>query len=125
MLPKKRAYRSEFDETKYMSFFIKKDELLEKYDKIWDKVNNIIRFDCGPVYNEKYIKAKPKSYEGKTNTNFHDDNLPKKRFQYIHLSVILMTANFRTGENYYPPLFLEEYKYFVKEKRYLNIVLKI
>ena len=29
------AYRRDFDETKYMSFLIKDDELLEKYNEIW------------------------------------------------------------------------------------------
>ena len=32
------AYRRDFDETKYMSFLIKVDELLEKYIEIWEKV---------------------------------------------------------------------------------------
>ena len=36
-LPKMSAYRKDFDETKYMSFFIKNDELLEKYNEIWKK----------------------------------------------------------------------------------------
>ena len=34
-LPKMNAYRKEFDEIKYMSFLIKDDELLERYNKIW------------------------------------------------------------------------------------------
>ena len=33
-LPKLKAYRWDFDETKYMSFLIKDDELLEKYKEI-------------------------------------------------------------------------------------------
>ena len=37
------AYRRDFDETKYISFLIKDDELLEKYNKIWEKVENIIK----------------------------------------------------------------------------------
>ena len=36
-LPKMSAYRRDFDETKYMSFLIKDDELLEKYNEIWEK----------------------------------------------------------------------------------------
>ena len=32
------AYRRDFDETKYRSFLIKDDELLEKYVEIWEKV---------------------------------------------------------------------------------------
>ena len=52
------AYRRDFNETKYMSFLIKDDELLEKYNKIWEKVKNIIskEFDRKPVYNEKKSK---------------------------------------------------------------------
>ena len=40
------AFRREFDQTNYMSFLIKDDELLEKYNGIWEKVKNIKkRFD--------------------------------------------------------------------------------
>ena len=31
-------YRKDFDETKYMSFLIKGNELLEKYNEVWEKV---------------------------------------------------------------------------------------
>ena len=50
-----------------MSFVIKDDELLEKYNKIWNKFSNKIikRFDNEPVYNWKYLNTKLKSYEGK------------------------------------------------------------
>ena len=58
MLPKMSAYRRDyFDETKCMSFLIKNDELLEKYNEIWEKVSNSIKkgLYSEPVYNEKYI----------------------------------------------------------------------
>ena len=42
ILPKMSAYRGDFDETKYMTFLIKDNELLEKYNEIWDKVSNAI-----------------------------------------------------------------------------------
>ena len=38
MLPKMGGYTKFFNETKYMSFLIKDDQLLEKYNKILDKV---------------------------------------------------------------------------------------
>ena len=31
-----------------------------------------------PVYDKKYLKTKIKSYEGKINTNFHDDGISKE-----------------------------------------------
>ena len=32
------AYRKDFDETKYISVLRKDNELLEKFNEIWDKV---------------------------------------------------------------------------------------
>ena len=58
------ACRKDFDETEYITFLIKDDELLEKYNEIWEEVKNNIKkeFDCKPVYSGKYLKAKIKSY---------------------------------------------------------------
>ena len=68
-----------------MSFLIKDDELSEKYNEIWEKVKNSIKkeFDSKVVYNEKYLKAKIKIYNGKINTNFHNNKIPKECFQCI------------------------------------------
>ena len=85
---------------------------------IWEKLKNSLKkeFDSEPVYNEKYLKAKIKSYNGKISTNFHDNKIPKEGSQLICLSVILINSVFRTGKNYYPRVFLEECKFVVKEK---------
>ena len=114
-----RAYRKDFDETKYVSFLIKDDELLEKYNELWENVKNIIKkeFDSEPVYNEKYLKAKIKFYNGKINTNFHNNKIPKEGSQFICLPLILIDSVFRTGNNYYPQVFLEECKYVITEKK--------
>ena len=58
----------------------KDDELLKKYNKVWKKVKNTInkKFNSKPVYNEKYLKGKIKSYNGKINTNFHNSKIPKE-----------------------------------------------
>ena len=108
------AYRTNFDETKYMSFLIKDDELLETYNEIWEKDQNSIKkeFDSEPAYNEKYLKGKLKSYNGKIYTNFHNNKIPKEDSQFIYLSAILINS----GKNYLQ-VFLEECKYVVKEKK--------
>ena len=41
--PKMSGYRRDFHETKYMSFLITNDELLEKYNEILEKVKNSIK----------------------------------------------------------------------------------
>ena len=96
---------------------MKDDELIEKYNEIWEKVKNSLKkeFDGEQVNNEKHLKAKIKSYNGKTNTNFHNNKIPKEGSQFICLSVILNDSVFRTGKSYYPQMFLEECKYVIKE----------
>ena len=42
-LPKMSAYRRDFDETKYISLLKKDDELLQKYNEIWEMVQNSIK----------------------------------------------------------------------------------
>ena len=72
---------------KYL-FFDKDEKLLKKYNEIWKKVKNIMNkeFDSKPLYNEKYLKSKIKSYNGKTNTNLRNNKIRKKGSQYIYLS---------------------------------------
>ena len=57
-----------------MSFKVNDIRLLKKYTKKWEKVSILknIEFDKEPVYgdNDKYIKAKLKSYGDKVNTDF-------------------------------------------------------
>ena len=97
---------------------IKDNELLENYDEIMKKVKYILKkeFDSEPVYNEKYLKAKIKSYDGKINTNFQNNKILKEGTQCICLSVILNDSVFKAGSNYYIQVFLEDCKYVVKEK---------
>ena len=73
--PNMSAYRRDLDETKYLFFLIKNNELLEKYNKFWEIVKNSIKkeFYSEPIYKEKYLKAKIKSYNGKINTDLHNN----------------------------------------------------
>ena len=60
-----------------MDFSIEDDDLLEKYNTIWDKVSADIKkeIDSEPVYN-KFLKTKVKLY-GDEATDFHDKEIPK------------------------------------------------
>ena len=68
-------------------FLTKDDEMLEKHNEIWGNVRNNIKrkLDSEPVYNEKYLKTKIKSYKGKIITNFHNTKIPKECSQCIFL----------------------------------------
>ena len=63
MFQKTSVYVKSYDgKTKWMYFLIEDDDLLEKYNTIWDKVSVDIKkeFDSKPVYNKKCLKAKVK-----------------------------------------------------------------
>ena len=59
--PQMSGYMKYFENGgKNISFLIKDDNLLDKYNEIWNKVKKTlnIKFHSMPVYDEKYIKAK-------------------------------------------------------------------
>ena len=60
MLPKTSVNVKRYDgQTKWKYFVIENDDLLEKYNTIWDKVSADIKkeFDNEPVYNNKLLKT--------------------------------------------------------------------
>ena len=65
------------------------------------------KFNSNPAYNEKYIKPKIKSYNGKININFHNNKIPKEGSQCIYLSVILIYSVYKKEKKYYPEVFLK------------------
>ena len=113
------AYRRDFDETKCVPFFFFFDEVLEKYNKTWEKVRKSTKKKKNlseAVYNKKYLRTKMKFYNGKINTIFHSNKIPKEGSQYLYLTVVLINSVYRKAENYYPQVFLEKCKYVVKGK---------
>ena len=66
--------------SKNMSFMVKNDDVLEKYNKIWDKTKNKlnIEFHSAPVYDKKYIKNKVKEFDRVIKTKFLSNKIPKE-----------------------------------------------
>ena len=90
IFPKTKAYvKSYDDQTKWMYFLIKDDELMEKYNTICDKVSADIKkeFDSKPVYDKKCLKTKIKSNNDEA-TDFHNKEMHKVGSNYIYLAVI-------------------------------------
>ena len=85
---------------------------MQTYNKVWDKISNIMLkgFDSEPVYTEKYLKNKIKSYDGKMKTNFHDKGVLKEGPHCVCSSVPLIDSFFKIGKNFYPQVYLEECK---------------
>ena len=82
ILPQMIGYVKHFDSNKTMSFKVSDNKLLKKYNKICEKISNLldIKFDSQPVYGggDKYMKTKIKMYGDRVNTNFQGKKCLKK-----------------------------------------------
>ena len=60
---------------KKMFFVIKNDDVLDKYNEIWDNIKETlsIKFHSMSVYDEQYIKVKVREFNGVIKTNSLSD----------------------------------------------------
>ena len=82
---------------KSMSFVTKDDDVLDKYSEIREKIRETlnIKFHSMPVYDEKYIKAKIREFNGVINTNFLGDEIPKEGMHYTCITCITIDSVMR------------------------------
>ena len=75
-LPQMTGYVRKFNENSTMSFRVEDKQLLKNYNKIWEKIEKLMKidFESKPVYgdDDKYIKTKIKIYAKNIITNFHN-----------------------------------------------------
>ena len=77
------GYAKKFNENATMSFRANNKQLLKNYNKIWEKVEKLLRidFESKPVYgdDDKYIKTKIKIYADNMITNFQNKKCQTKK----------------------------------------------
>ena len=114
---------------KNMSFSIKDDNALDKYNRIWDNIKEKlnIKFHSMLVYNETYIRAKVREFDSKIKTNFLGDETPKENMHYTCIAWITIDSVMRMDKKYYPQVYLEQCKYRWKKiqmSRFINTELE-
>ena len=112
-----------------MSLSIKNNEVWEKYEDIWDIIKNKlnIKFHSQHIYENKYLKAKIREFDGNIKTNFLGNNLPKENTHYTWIACITIDSVLKMNKKNYPQVYLEECKYKVKKihtRRFINIELE-
>ena len=109
---------------KNMSFFNKDNDVLGKYNEIWDKIKETlsIKFHSMPVYDEKYIKAKVREFNGVIKTNFLGDEVPKENEHYTCIACITIDSVMRMEKKNYPQVYLEECKYRMKKTKMTKFI---
>ena len=130
ILPQMSGYIKYFENSgKNMSFFIKDDEVWEKYEQIWDVIKNklSIKFHSKPIYDQKYLKAKVRKFDGVIKTKFLGNDTPKEKMYYTSISCITIDSVMRMDKKNHPQIYLEECKYRIKKiqmSRFISTELK-
>ena len=87
------GYARKFNENVTMSFKVNDKQFLKNYNRIWEKIENLMRidFESRPVYgnDDKYIKTKIKIYAKNIVTNFHNKKMSKEKVPRKCLSIIM------------------------------------
>ena len=120
-----------FDSNKTMSFQVSDNKLLKKYNKIWERVANLLNkefdselYDDVEFYGvvDKYIKTKIKMYGDRRNANFQGKKVPKENASYKCISLIMLDSVIRVNKKYYPQTLVEECKYVLRENKMENLI---
>ena len=127
ILPQMNGYIKYFENGgKNMSFLIKNSEVWEKYEDIWNVIKNKlnIKFHSQPIYENKYLKAKVREFNGNIKTNFLGNDIPKENMYYTCIACINLDSVLKIDKLYYPQVYLEECKYKLKQvPRFITIEL--
>ena len=106
---------------KNTSFKIKDESFDLKYT---NKIKKLLgtRFHCQPIYDDKYIKTKVKTFSGVTSTFFSKDELPKERNHYICIAAICIDSVLKIERKNYPQVYLEQFKYKLKKQKTVDFI---
>ena len=102
ILPQMSGYIKYFkNDGKNMSFFVKDDNLLDKYSEVWDVIKDKlgIKFHSEPVYEYKYLKAKVREFDGVIKANFLGNDMPKENMHYTCIACITIDSVMKIDKN--------------------------
>ena len=118
ILPQMSGYIKYFENGgENISFMVKDDDVLDKYNDIWEKIKNKlnIKLHCSPVYDKKYIKVKVKELGNK---------IPKENKNCSCIAYVTIDSVMRIEKKNYLQVFLEEGKYKAKKKTKISKFIK-
>ena len=109
---------------KNMSFRIESEDVYLKYAKIFNKIKSILnaKLHSQPIYDEKYIKTKVKTFNNTINTLFSGDKIPEEKIHYVCISRIYIDSVLGTDSKNYLQVYLEQCKYKTKKRELINFI---
>ena len=123
IMPKMSGYVKRFkvkeENNKLMSFPIDDEKLLEKYKAIWTKIEDLknIKLNTLPVYDDRYIKTKIRTFGDKVDTNFRSLNVPEDDIKCESFTVISIDSLLVYDKKYYLQVYLDNCAYKIVNKQ--------
>ena len=104
---------------KLMSFCIYDEKLLEKCTAIWTKIEDLenIELNALPLYDDRYIKAKTRTYSHKIYTDFRGLNIPEDDIEHESFTVITTDSLLVYKIKYYLQVYLDNCAYKIANKQ--------
>ena len=123
IIPKNSGYVKTFKfkdkNNKLRSFCIDEEKLLQKYKAIWTKIEDFknIELKALPVYDERYIKTKLRTYGDKAYANFRGLNVPEDDRECESFTVISIDSLLVYAYKYYLQVYLDNCFYKIVNKQ--------
>ena len=113
------TFKVEEGNNKLIFFRINDEKLLEKYKAIQTKIEDLknIRLNTLPVYDDRYIKTKIKSFGDKVYTNFCGLSVPKDDIECESFTVISIDSLLVYDNKYYLQVYLDNWVYKIVNKQ--------
>ena len=86
-----------------------------------------IKFHSQPIYEQKYLKAEVREFDGMIKTNFLGSDVPRENMHYTCITCITIDSVMKINLKNYPQVYLEECKYKVNKiqmSRFINAKLE-
>ena len=109
---------------KNMSFVIKDDHVLDKYNRIWDKIKErlSIKFHSMPIYDKKHIKVKVREFNSMIKTKCLGNKIAKENMHYTCIACITIDSVMRMEKKNYSRVYLEKRKYKIKKTKMTSFI---
>ena len=104
---------------KLMSFRIADNKLSQKYKTFWTKIEDLknVELNVLPVYYDRYIKTKIRTYGDKFYANYCASNVLKDDIECDSFSVISFDSLLVYENNYYLQVYLDNCTYKIVNKQ--------
>ena len=114
ILPPISGYIKYFDNGgKNLSFLIEDEDVYLTYTEVWNRIKKLlgVKLHSQPIYYDKNIKTKVKTFNSMINTLFSGNKIPKERNHDIFIAAICVDSVLKIDEKSYPQVYLEQCKY--------------